>query len=283
MSNRKKLKPRKFSKTKGSWRAEKNTDTFIAGTTLTLVTFNVWFETYHIQERYEALLRILRDCDADLIGLQEVTPSFLKIILAEEWVKDNFYVSDHKGKTVDPYGVILLSRFPIQTLTLYDLPTYMYRKLLVADLNINGQNIKVATVHLESHKISSPFRAKQLSVIFPILSEGEHSVLMGDFNFCSSWDEENANIDTAYQDMWSVLKGDEPGYTEDTDINIMRLEVEGKEKQVRFDRILVCSSASGWLPELIQLIGTESTADNHPNIFPSDHFGLVGKLSWKGS
>jgi tyrosyl-DNA phosphodiesterase 2 len=104
---------------------------------------------------------------------------------------------------------------------------------------------------------------------------------MGDFNFCASWSEENDRIDPAYQDVWNLLRGDEPGYTENTSINRMRYLVKGKHKHVRFDRILLKSSApdSGWVASSIELLGTEPVSPEHQDVFPSDHFGLLCRIS----
>lgn len=274
------LKPKKFNPKKKAWTKEVDEAPDIRLTKLTFVTYNIWFSKYYRKQRHEALLNIIKKCDADVIGLQEVTSSFLKMILKQDWVKNSYYVSDTTGVTVDPYGVILLSKIPIRKLFFYELPSLMSRKLLFAELGINGKTFNVATVHLESRKQSAPIRAMQLSDIFPLLANSDHTVLMGDFNFCSSWTEENVNIDSNYQDMWSVLRRDEPGYTEDTDINLMRLEQKGKEKKVRFDRILLRSASPDWQPQVIQLLGLEPISANHPNVFPSDHFGLVGSLEY---
>ena len=70
------------------------------------------------------------------------------------------------------------------------------------------------------------------------------------------------------------------GYTEDTEINRMRLLHKNKEKQVRFDRILLRSGSPGWRPESVRLIGTRPIDPDLPEVFPSDHFGLAGSLVW---
>ncbi len=276
------LKPEKFTPEKRSWNEDVETLDTTETSELTFVTYNVWFGKYYFQERCEALLKIVRDCNADVIGLEEVTPSFLEIVLKQEWVQDYYYVSDATGITVQGYGVLLLSRIPIRRLFLYTLPSFMGRKLLGAELYVNREILSVGIVHLESQKESAPIRAQQLSEIFPLLSTSEHSLLMGDFNFCSGWASENDNIDSSYQDMWAVLRSHEPGYTEDTDINLMRLKIKQKEKKVRFDRILLRSCSTGWQPQSIQLLGTEpiSKKKKHSEVFPSDHFGLVGRLVW---
>jgi tyrosyl-DNA phosphodiesterase 2 len=277
------LRPQKFNFGKQSGNEQTDATNSITATELTFVTYNVWFGKYYFKERCEALLKIVRDCDADVIGLQEVTPNFLKIVLKQEWVRDRYYISDATGVTVQGYGVLLLSRIPIRRMFLHNLPTLMSRKLLVAELCVNEQTFNVATVHLESMKQSAPLRAEQLAEIFPLLSNSEHSVLMGDFNFCSSWTSENTNIDSSYQDLWAVLRSGEPGYTEDTDINLMRLHLTGKEKQVRFDRILLRSFSSLWQPQSIKRLGIEPISQKYRyrKVFPSDHFGLVGSIVWQ--
>lgn len=277
------LKPQKFNPEKRLWMDDEDAVTSVSTTKLSFVTYNVWFGKYYFQERCEALLQVVRDCEADAIALQEITPSFLEIILKQAWVQDSYYVSDATGETVQDYGMLLLSRLPIRKLFLYKLPSLMSRKVLVAELCVNEQTFNVATVHLESMNSSASLRADQLSVIFPLLSKLEHSVLMGDFNFCSSWVRENANIDSSYQDLWAVLRSNEPGYTEDTDINLMRLQLKQKEKKVRFDRILLCSSSSDWQPQSIQLLGTQPISKEHSNVFPSDHFGLMGSIAWRAN
>ena len=124
-------------------------------------------------------------------------------------------------------------------------------------------------------------RGAQLAQIFPILDEATHALLMGDFNFCASWPEENARLPTSYTDLWPALNPHDPGYTEDTAINRMRLARAGKAKQVRFDRVLLRSQPPGWTPTAICLLGTTALGDAEPAVFPSDHFGLAAALQWQ--
>lgn len=276
--------PGKFDPQTSAWCNHTDSDTMVNCSELTVVTFNVWFDNYYALERCEALLEIIRQCDADVICLQETKTRYLNFILQQPWVQESYYVSDFTGKTIQPYGVLLLSRLPITQLRLHRLPSIMERKLLVAGFEINGQTVEIATVHLESMKTFASTRKQQLSLIFPALAKAQHAMLMGDFNFCARRPtEESARIEPDYQDMWSALRKDDPGYTEDTDINEMRLETTQKHKQVRFDRMLVRSSTPGWKPASIELLGTAPISADHPNVFPSDHFGLVGKLVWRDS
>src|SRR3990167_2040968 len=103
------------------------------------------------------------------------------------------------------------------------------------------------------------------------------SILCGDFNFCSTWDE-NENIPNDFIDVWPMLRED-AGWTEDTDINIMRFLMKNKKKQVRFDRVILYEN-SQYQPVSIDLVGT-TPLENEDNIWPSDHFGLISKFTLK--
>jgi hypothetical protein len=102
-------------------------------------------------------------------------------------------------------------------------------------------------------KKSAELRRTQLSLIYPILARSEMSVLCGDFNFCSTWPEEQLpnitehELGRTFTDVWPHLRGSEPGWTEDTEVNHMLAQSKRGKKQVRFDRALVrsqCDHAS---------------------------------------
>jgi endonuclease/exonuclease/phosphatase family metal-dependent hydrolase len=199
--------PGKFNPSTGTWEAHTDEEGNIATSSLTLVTYNVWVGQDYFSLRARGLLQIVKDCEADIICLQEVTPLFLKLILDQPWVRANYYISDYTGQTVHPYGVLLLTRISIAKVLFFELPTRMARKLLVIAPEINGQVIQIGTVHLESTRQAAATRKQQLELIFPILAGSRHAVLTGDFNFCATWPEENANLDPHYQDLWAVLRG----------------------------------------------------------------------------
>lgn len=247
---------------------------------LTVVTFNIWFGAYGFQERCAAMLHLLEACDADLIALQEVTPASLEQIMRTAWVRRSYTLSDLSGGSVDPYGVLLLSRLPITSWSAYPLPTAMGRQLITATATINNTPLTCAAVHLESTEYSAPTRAKQLARIMPVLEPAPHVIFMGDFNFCSSWEKENEQLDPRYLDLWPVLRPGEDGYTVDTANNRMRWHHTEREKRVRFDRILLRSTNQRWQPQQIRLLGNEPFSVR-PVLHPSDHFGLIATFAWQ--
>ena len=247
---------------------------------LTIATLNVWFADYYFEQRCRATLSLLESLQPDVITLQEVTPAFLAEMQKTSWIQGSYSLSDIYGDSVDPYGVIILSKLPIRSWEFLPLPSTMGRSLVTARAELSQKSIMVASVHLESKTQAAPTRTKQLARVFSLLDAEPNVILTGDFNFCSTWDE-NRQLDPTYQDVWSVLHPADSGFSEDTDRNTMRLHFTGKRKQVRFDRILLRSEESGWQAESIQLTGTEPIQDATPDIFPSDHFGLVGRFVWQ--
>jgi tyrosyl-DNA phosphodiesterase 2 len=232
-----------------------------------LVTFNVWFGEHARGARQEALLSLLQSLDADVIGLQEATPELVERIEQTAWLRD-YEISD---RAVHPHGLLCMSRLPVRSFVRSALPSMFGREILIAELD----DLAVGIVHLESTRGFGEQRRRQLAQIFPQLERYPSAVLMGDFNLCSTWDE-NDYLDATYTDVWAFLHPDAAGWTEDTEINRMRHELTAKHKQVRFDRVLLRSPE--WLPAHIELLGTSPVSDDTPSVFISDHFGLCARL-----
>ena len=234
---------------------------------LDLVTFNVFFGEHHRDARQEALLGLLEELDPDVIGLQEATPELVERIERAAWL-EAYTRSDPE---VHPHGLLCLSRVPVRRFVRHPLRSMFGRELLIAEL----EDLAIGIVHLESTRGLSAQRRAQLASIFPRLAVYTDAVLMGDLNLCSSWDE-NGALDPAYVDVWPAIHPEHPGWTEDTDINLMRKELRGGHKQVRFDRVLLRSAS--WRATEIELVGTRPVASTSPLVFPSDHFGLRARL-----
>lgn len=279
-SGRKQLRPGRFVASRGRWDYAEPATLPAHLNTLSCVTVNVWFGEPYFEERFLALMALLEEHRPDVIALQEVTTPFLAGLRATPWIRRDYTVSDFMGSTLSSYGVALLTRLPVESMALHDLPTRMDRKLLLAHLLVNDTRLAVATVHMESLVDSAPWRARQLEQIFKTLKGDRDAILMGDFNFCSLWAEEQASLDPQYVDVWSELHADKPGYTADTDLNLMLAAFSKEKKTVRYDRMLVRSDVPGWEPESVELIGTEPIAPDRPEVFPSDHFGILARLRW---
>jgi tyrosyl-DNA phosphodiesterase 2 len=254
--------PRGF--TAGSWDDAPHVDRS-ARVDVRLLTWNVWFGGHMFDERREALLVELARRRADVIALQEVTPELLASLLDEPWIRAAYQVSQLEVST---YDVVILSRLPIRRIAKVMLPTDMGRHLIIAEL---ACGLAIATVHLESTREEARMRAMQLRIVQPALAEHyEDVVLAGDMNFQPGDPVESAALDPTFVDVWQALRPEEPGYTVDTDVNTMRLQVKSTPVHKRIDRIFARSPR--WRARSIELIGTQPI--DLEGTFISDHFGL---------
>jgi endonuclease/exonuclease/phosphatase family metal-dependent hydrolase len=275
------LPPWRFDPAGRSWVRDARIAPDRARSTLTLATFNVWFGEHEFGARGTALLDLLRRSRADLIALQEVTPPFLRRLSDEDWVRRGFCLSDADGTTIGDYGTLLVSRLPVRGIEIHDLPTAMGRTLLLARIGLGSRSLCVGVVHLESLADPASYRRRQLVRIYEILEPEENAVLLGDFNFCSTWDE-NEQLDGRYCDLWPLAHPDRPGWTVDTETNRMRQALGKSKKNVRFDRILVRSAPGLLRLRSMDLLGTGPVSTEQPDLYPSDHFGLVATLDVAG-
>jgi len=240
---------------------------------LTVATFNIWFDSHHAEQRYLATAEILRELAPDVVALQEVTPAALDIFLSRQWVRDEYLHASVVGGDIGNYGMLMLSRIPLARVTYTRLPTRQSRGFLEAELAVGGGRQVVCGLHLDSGKSSARLRGWQLRRIFRALTSAESAVLLGDFNMRDAEDE---RITAPYCDVWPALRPEDAGYTEDTSINLMRLDARNKKRHVRFDRVLL--KGTRWRAAGIELLGTKPISLELPRVFPSDHFGVACRL-----
>lgn len=146
-----------------------------------MLTVNVWDDSFRRAERTAALLQLIKESKADIVGLQEVTSEVLNLITTDDYVCQHFYVSDAIGHTLSGNGLLLLSRLPVVEFVQHEVSSNMKRSLLSAQLFINGHSLCVAVVQLES-KDDALVRESQLVSAAKFLNQKYHYVLMGDFN-----------------------------------------------------------------------------------------------------
>lgn len=236
---------------------------------LTVSTYNIWFNEKHARQRYRAIADLLSRDSPDIMAFQEVTADGLSEFLGQPWIRRHYRSAAVVGGAIGNYGLLLLSRLPLDSVTYTRLPTRLSRGYLTARLSIDGAPLSVVCLHLESGKASAQLRARQLGQILDVQRAERNVVIVGDFNLR---DTENGIIPKTYCDVWPALRPDDPGYTEDTTINHMRYDMKDKHRHVRFDRVLTRGDV--WSPETIDLLGREPISPDLPRVFPSDHFGV---------
>jgi len=144
---------------------------------LRVVTANAWFAA----TEHAALLDWLRRSDADVIGLQEVTPEWQAAL---EPLTRQYPYRKVVART-DPYGIALLSRLPVVgEIEEADL-VGDGRPSLVATLELGNQRVQVIVLHtrwpvspaLQPLRDRALQQAAQLAAVHP-----DTTVLLGDLN-----------------------------------------------------------------------------------------------------
>ena len=252
--------------------------------TLRVATYNVLFDTYdkkrvRSEVRLPAVFEHLQSCKADIIALQEVTPTFLPQLLEQEWVKEQYYVSDSVGcVSVRPYGQILLSRYPIRKLSMHRFSES--KRVIFAEVAFAGQKIIVAVVHLSSsrNKDAEQIRELQLKRLLQYTSETTVDepdtpwLIVGDFNERGQTHDELL-MEHGFVELWPELHPNSPGYTFEPGRNALAAAQSLTGKPGRLDRIYFRAHGDNLSPRQARLFGTQAIPDTD-GLFPSDHFGL---------
>lgn len=249
--------------------------------TLKVLTYNVWFDQFHYTTRMASIIDRTLKLQPDVCCYQEVLPQFFSMLMAHEDLNRLYDISPFSPNR---YGNVTLARKDLnpQFMTT-EFPTRMGRKLLKTVCTVNGFNVAIGNVHLES-LASEKFRKEQLIICEKSLRKYPCAVLVGDFNFCS---EQNFHNDSSYPlendvlqavmpsyvDTWQELRqgssgNNDVGYTFDSDVNTMIKSVE----RMRYDRIIYRSSNGRLCPEEIEIQGNDPILDH---VWSSDHFGVL--------
>lgn len=248
-----------------------------------VLSYNVLADRVAVDRRVPALLRVMQAAKPDLILLQEVAPWWLDWLADTSWLRP-YQVASIDGQPARPNGQLILSRLPIVRSRARRLSGRQGRTVLVSRVELGeGQQLALATTHMESFLEDGPVRAQQLDEIFEELrperddDQVAATVFAGDLNFGEDEQPDTAHLDPEFVDLWTALRGEEAGYTWDIERSEMaRAGSFVGEPSRRLDRILLRSSS--WAPASIEIIGDQPVEPGDRSLFPSDHFGLVGEL-----
>lgn len=118
---------------------------------LSIVTWNVWFDAFESSRRFSHIFHLMDQYHPDIMLFQEVTPHFLQILQKQPWIDAYDCSDDFSGSTVDPYGVLTLSKKSLDCkFQFIPLPSNMERQLLICRTRSLDLNVVIGNVHLES-------------------------------------------------------------------------------------------------------------------------------------
>ena len=272
--------------------------------TFSCLTYNIWGLAKNVN--LEKLFRLrksilettIRKTDADLLCLQEMsTFSYGEL---EGLIREYKFASEvpyphpkgtplaDRNRKVDTY---FLSKYKPSAIHLYSLPGVLgysncfmiieYKNLIIFNLyNQAGSIHSPGQTHKWIHY--SRCRYDILQTIWNIIQSkypGQNVIICGDFNFhldgsIDEWPEMEM-IHTlkanGFIDTFRSVNPELPGFTEDTDLNLMRWNQKLIEKHLRYDCILF---RGAWKPTSSEIMGTEESC-----LTPEDSTWFIDNMS----
>ena len=235
-----------------------------------LLTWNIWFDEHAFGVRRDAAIALIEDACPDFIVLQEVTKPFLDGLLASDVIRESFTISLNQMPKDKRYEAVVLSQLPIRSASVQALTSTMGRNVCLVDIAAR-EPLVIAGTHLESGRELASARLVQIEESARVLGGYPQVIWAGDFNCDAGSAEDELIARLGFVDAWSTLH-QEPGLTRDSERNTM-LATLGQTKATRIDHIYV---KGAFRPTRVSLVGTEPIA---PDLFPSDHFGLLASFT----
>jgi len=279
----------RFDPTQQTWVPEMASPTMATSGELTVLTYNLLFDLYEPEKlatevRVPALLAHIREANADLLALVEVTPNLLEPILADGFIRANYWVSElPEGPTIAPYGQVILARAPMQV---HVYPVRGHKRFLAAEVCLGGLSLLAVAVHLTSNRAeqAQATRAEEFATLCTWL-EGlpaqAATLVAGDFNVDAN-ELDQTFADTGFVDLWPAVYPDDPGFTFDPNLNTLAAFSSRTQRPRRLDRWLIRDPAGHLTPIDVARVGTQPLPETVPGairpLYPSDHYGLWGLL-----
>ena len=238
-----------------------------------IMTYNIWglvkskddeeymkFFKDSMEIRMNAIIELIKRNNPDIICIQEMTNmsyNFLKNKLSSIYpysFEENFDIEKNSIKRNRNVDLFVFSKFLPSNIKLYSITGNLgYNNCFMI---LEFQNIVIFNCYLQAGSKFSPgqesvwfhysrCRKQELrsigGIVEKYVTNGKACIMVGDFNCNLSgdikeWPEIKEFQDMKMIDTWSELRK-EPGYTEDTDINLMRWNVKFQEKRFRYDGI----------------------------------------------
>ena len=233
---------------------------------ITLMSYNVWFAEEKKEERTHVLLGHIETHSPELVALQEMTPDAWEIVLASEYVRSTYVVSDGNGLALTPYGVVWMVSKTVMGDVRFEylpLPSNMGRRACILHPPASSQWGGMGTAHLESMD-NHDLRMEQAEIIRSHLVEmakDKPVLFVGDTNVRASHAPRNAHLCDTLQPLQDAYDAvDDPEYT----------STMVGEPSMRIDRLF--ASPTVHISSLSLLYSPPSTLE------ASDHHGLLSHL-----
>ncbi|KNH09400.1 RNA editing protein [Perkinsela sp. CCAP 1560/4] len=276
---------------------------------LRVVTYNVQFNRFSGQTtplgrpgidwcsdtRYIALSKVISECEADIICMQECEAPWWKYLSKQSWIQKDYYFScPEKSECITPWGSFMLihKRLKVKAVNNINLPGFQgHRSVMPAiTIQLNKKLLHILGLHLlapfsseneDNRKTQVQNLVKCLETKFGGTRTPEDIILLGDFN---DYPKNLLKLPTnlLLHDAWQD-SGEESAFTIDGDLNEYCALIIEPDFFGRPDRMYYRSELL--TPKKWKLIGNKSVrkeleTSNCPEyLYPSDHFGVCTEFA----
>lgn len=262
---------------------------------LNIISYNIWFEPVFDYDRFEVLVEVLLQKDADVICLQEIRPHIHKKLINR--LTNYKYV--YPENILTSYGCAIFSKYRMTNCTSHKFNTDMGRELLIAHIpipyfdisNVSDKNyqevsskeIIITTTHFESLFDQVSPNIKKIDqynetnkILNKLYNNHKNVILCADTNILKHEEiyfiptnTNNKNNDTIlWNDAWKLKGNRKDIFTYDSYRNYF-LKQRMPKYRSRLDRIIYKADSYG-LHEYTLISGVEMGY----SVEPSDHFGI---------
>jgi len=136
----------------------------------------------------EALAAIIKENEADVVALQEISRGWLISGSADilSWLSQRLDMPYVSGPTAGPlWGNAILSKFTITDYNNYKLPPddlCIERGFTIATIDIGSIDLQIVATHLHHVEEDSGIRQMQVPVILDYWDNAPNTIILGDFN-----------------------------------------------------------------------------------------------------
>jgi endonuclease/exonuclease/phosphatase family metal-dependent hydrolase len=257
----------------------------------------IWNLLLRPMERYQAILREIKLLNADILALNEVSLSCLKIIQDDPFIQEKYFISDiqtsrtTKNQTIFncPMGNILLSKIqPSKAFYLEFKETKLERGAVIFQYThpTLPKLVAFACVHLSAWPKPPQNRIKELQNTFSACGNSGNTniVVMGDMNL-NSEKEDSGTEEIGVIDLWKLSQQNlDQQFTFDAQRNsLIQVKFFGLVQfRARLDRICMDRDSIGLDWYLKTPVQTFADSAIYPHtwdyLYPSDHFGIYAEI-----
>ena len=245
-----------------------------------IATYNIWNNDTLFEERMEAISKVIKDVDADILSLQEVRNEECRSIaeIIAQVANYPFFMFRVYPDCPDE-GLAILSKFPLSNvMAIWETDTEKSNFCAIkATIEYEGIFIGITNVHLNWR--SEEIRREQLnSVINWIIKEKnceKYEIMCGDFNDIPQSKTHNWLRKYGWQDCLELTYIEDLNYYVTFDLlnNPYLKEDKRVKEKLRFDWIMLNTINNCGQPPVtsVDTFGNKASAFE---MIPSDHYGL---------